>query len=192
MNISMLEPMPLNILHRELDWPIVPDNICQEIIDSVLSGKLENIREIDSPTTNAPFVMYPITDSFIEWAKVNLPFIPDDYKKRIQRIYCPLSPHIDHLRTCSYNFVLTTEGSTTNWHNNDLSILETFNYKPRTWYQHQSQIKHSVVGSSAIRIAICIFKFELQIRDWNKDFTGNVNDSEAVRNFMNEKKKGMG
>ena len=65
------------------------------------------------------------------------------------------------------------------------NILHSYHYEPRTWYQHQSQIPHSVVNSAGLlRIAITIYKFEFIEKDWTINYTGDRHDPVQVDNFI--------
>lgn len=184
------EKLPLNKYYTEMDWPSVPDDICEEIINYVNTAP--NIREARRNGDNDGFTMHDIPDSLRDWVKNNLPFITDDYKIRIQksRAFCP--PHRDALRNSSFNFVVSDDDSVTLWHdvNDNMKITESVVYKKRVWYHHQSQIHHSVKnGSTLNRISVTIFKFKLQEFPEFSDFTGNRFDPEEVEAYLSEKKK---
>jgi hypothetical protein len=177
--------------YTELDWPAIPNALCEELIN--YSNYVPNIREARSTQGEADtFTMHDIPESLKEWVSTNLPFIPSDYKIRIQKSkgYCP--PHRDALRGVSYNFVLTEDDSTTLWHdvNNDMKILEAVDYKQNVWYEHQSHTHHSVVNNSGInRIAVTIFKFRLQEYPQFVDFKGNRFDVDDVQSYLSQKTK---
>jgi hypothetical protein len=186
------ERIPLNKYYTEMDWPSVPDDICEEIITYVNTAP--NIREARRNGDNDGFTMHDIPDSLREWVKTNLPFITDDYRIRIQksRAYCP--PHRDALRSSSFNFVVSDDDATTLWHdvNNDMSIIESVVYKKRVWYHHQSQIHHSVKNTSAFnRISVTIFKFKLQEFPEFADFTGNRFDPNEVESYLSNKRRNI-
>lgn len=182
------ERIPLNKYYTEMDWPVVPDNICEEIIS--FANSAPNIREARRKGNDDGFTMHDIPDSLREWVKTNLPFIPSDYEIRIQKskAYCP--PHRDALRSSSFNFVISNDNSTTLWHDvdNNMSVTEFVNYKRRVWYHHQSQIHHSVKNTSEFtRIAITIFKFKLQELPEFSDFTGNRFDRTDAESYLSKK-----
>jgi len=157
----LLKKLPLNEFYMELDWPIIPNDICNELIEYAKSAP--NIwvgKDFDFKQYEQYFA--PI--NLIEWVNEFLPFITDDYTVRLQCIPRDkaLRPHKDALRASSYNFVITEDGGCTNWHNTSGQIIHSIHYKSKTWYHHQSQITHSVDSISSSRLAVTIFKVEVQ------------------------------
>jgi hypothetical protein len=156
-----LKKLSLNDFYLELNWPIIPNDVCDELIEyaksapNIWAGKDFDFKQYEQYT--APM-------NLIKWVKEFLPFIPDDYIVRLQSIPrdTVLRPHKDALRTSSYNFVLTEDGGQTNWHNISGQIIHSVTYKSKVWYHHQSQITHSVDSISSSRLAVTIFKFEIQ------------------------------
>ena len=185
----ILSDIPLNEFYRELDWPAVPDHICEYLIDYVNTSPM-NIREGVKPNDDDYFSMHKMPDLFYNWYNENLSFIPKDYLVRIQKIPLRvLTPHIDFLRKCSYNFVLTNDNSTTYWHNNQNKTVCSVNYDSRKWYQHQGSISHSVHNpTDTPRIAITIYKFNFYKQQWNMDFMGNRHDTEQVDEYLKMKR----
>ena len=157
----LLKKIPLNEFYIELDWPIIPIDICNELIE--YSKSATNIWEgKDSDFKQYEQYFAPIY--LIEWVKEFLPFILDDYSVRLQCIPRDksLRPHKDAARDSSYNFVITEDGGCTNWYDASGQIIHSIHYKSKTWYHHQSQITHSVDSINSSRLAVTIFKVELQ------------------------------
>lgn len=181
----ILEHIPLTEFYRKMTWPTIPDSICNDIIQHVEQNNPPNIREGETGN-NRWFNHHTTIESFDEWYQQHLAFIPEDYTVRIQKISTEgIGIHTDYLRKSSYNFVLTYDGSTTHWHDSNNNILHSYHYEPRTWYQHQSQIPHSVVNSAGLlRIAITIYKFEFIEKDWTINYTGDRHDPVQVDNFI--------
>jgi hypothetical protein len=153
--------LPLDIFYVNLDWPVIPNDLCQELIDFAKTAK--NIWEGEK-NNYSTFAQYNGPESLISWVQNNLSWIPKDYQIRLQGIpnSTELSMHKDAMRGSSYNFVLTDDGSTTHWYNDQSEKIHSVKYTPRTWHQHQSQVAHSVDGGEVGRLAVTIFKFELQ------------------------------
>ena len=153
--------LPLDTFNIELDWPTLPDTLCNELIEyaksmpNIWEGKNSDFKE---------FEQYACPEILKQWVSEFLPFIPSDYTIRLQAVpkSTILRPHKDALRASSYNFVLTDDGGKTNWHDDAGNIIHSTNYKPKIWYQHQSLVTHSVDSILSSRFAITIFKFELQ------------------------------
>jgi hypothetical protein len=144
----------------ELDWPVIPNHLCDELINFARSAP--NIWV--AKDSGFKYEQYNPTLNLMIWVKEFLSFIPNDYRVRLHCIPkgAGLSPHIDAMRASSYNFVLTEDGGRTNWHGAFGQIVHSIHYKSKVWYHHQSRITHSVDSVNSPRIAVTIFKFEIQ------------------------------
>ena len=198
--MTTFSAIPIDEYCRELDWPVLPDSVCDELIEYV---ETQNSIWENNFNKNAPFSQYLLPNDKLLWIKNYLSFIPDEYEIRLQKsTEKGLTIHKDHLRAHAYNFVLTIgDDSSTNWYAdlgvtssqyaidpNLATLLYTKKYKPRTWYQHQSQVYHNVTDTKSSRIAITIFKFELQKFDWNLDYVGDRTNKQQVAEYLKNNK----
>ncbi len=163
--------LPLDQFYRELNWPSLPEELCNELAEYYSPDHVENIyaRPMREDDATSPVivksVMYQmhtlVHQQVIDWIKSNLNF-PDDYTICIQKVKYGLLPHKDYYRNSSYNFVVTKDaGTTTRWHSNGgIRILHEVQYKPRVWYHHQSSVMHSVEleDPTVNRVAITVYK----------------------------------
>jgi hypothetical protein len=151
--------MPLDTYYIELDWPKVPNDLCSKLIDHAVIAS--NCWEGQELYTN--FEQKPVISEAKEWLKNNLPIDLTEYKIRLQIMAGSFVPiHKDVQRASSFNFVLTDDKSTTHWHDSKGKIIHSVYYEPRVWYHHQTQVPHSVENIQTPRIAITIYKVEIQ------------------------------
>lgn len=160
--------LPLDQFYRELDWPSLPEELCNELAEYYSPDHVENIyarpmhKDDATPTVKSDtYQMHTLVHQQVhDWIKSNLNF-SDDYTISIQKIKHGLYPHKDYYRNSSYNFVVTKDaGTTTRWHSNGgIRILHEVQYKPRVWYHHQSRVMHSVELEDPMvnRVAITVF-----------------------------------
>ncbi len=151
--------LPLDQFYRELNWPSLPEELCEELVEYYSPNHVENILVLKKTVA---FQMHTLVhQQVIDWIKSNLN-LPDDYTICIQKVKYGLLPHKDYYRNSSYNFVVTKDaGTTTRWHSNGgIRILHEVQYKPRVWYHHQSMVMHSVEleDPTVNRVAITVFK----------------------------------
>lgn len=151
--------MPLDTYYIELDWPKVPDDLCLKLIDHASTS--DNCWEGREFYTN--FEQRSVINEAEVWLKNNLPIELTGYQIRLQMMTNGFVPiHKDVQRASSFNFVLTDDKSTTHWHDSKGKIIHSVYYKPRVWYHHQTRVPHSVENIQVSRIAITIFKVEIQ------------------------------
>lgn len=152
--------LPTDIFNVELDWPAVPDDVCNKLFEHVKSAR-DSWKENGLPSV---FSQYEPPDYLVEWVRNNLPSIPKHFRIVVQATHGKILPvHIDSIRASAFNFVMTEDGGTTNWYDADNKLVHSTNYKTKVWYQHQSRVAHGVTNvSNGPRIAISIFEFEKQ------------------------------
>lgn len=153
--------VPLDTYYIEMDWPAIPDELCKQLIEHAKGSP--NIWEGRHVVSG--FEQYEVLDSLKDWLYNNLPIDLNGFQIRLQ---CSpneeLFPHKDAIRASSFNFVLTDDGGRTIWSDSEGKELCSINYKKNVWYQHQSQITHTVENIKPPRIAVTLFKLEVQ--DW--------------------------
>lgn len=169
--------MPLDTYYLELSWPKVPNDLCSKLIDhAATSSDCQEEQELYTNFEQKPviskaeewlknnyFEQKPVISEAEEWLKNNLPIDLTEYKIRLQIMAGSCVPiHKDVQRASSFNFVLTDDKSTTHWHDSKGKIIHSVYYEPRVWYHHQTQVPHSVENIQAPRIAITIYKVEIQ------------------------------
>lgn len=158
--------MPLNVYYKELDWPILPDDLCQRLIDHV--PEAERADFWFGKDFYQGYEQRAISQEAQQWLKDNIPIDLTGFEMRLQVMTDSHVPmHRDIQRASSFNFVLTDDNSITNWHGANSKIIHSVCYKRKCWYHHQSQVVHSVENITPPRIAITIFKLEIQ--NWLTD-----------------------
>jgi hypothetical protein len=143
-----------------MDWPAIPEDICNELLEYAKTA--ENVWE--AKDTYADFEQYAGPESLKQWVYDNLPKGLSGYMIRLQGMPKSTSivKHKDGLRRSSYNFVLTENSGITNWYDDNDTLVKTVDYKPKVWYHHQSQVTHDVTQINIPRVAVTIYKFEMQ------------------------------
>jgi hypothetical protein len=171
--------LPLDQFYRELDWPSLPEELCNELMEYYSPDDVENIyarpMHKDDQNPHIKSVTYQmhtlVHQQVFDWIKSNLNF-PDDYIISIQKIKYGLTPHKDYYRNSSYNFLVTKDaGTITRWHSKTgMKTIHEVQYKPRKWYHHQSRVMHSVEleDPKVNRVAITVFKAE-EMPGWRPD-----------------------
>ena len=150
--------------YEELDWPSVPQHLCDLAISS--TKEAENIWEFKDRFPD--FAQHIVPDELLDWLNTNLPIDLTDYTIRLQSMRTSTMIHKDITRKFSYNFVMTNDGGITSWYDMEESVvpygtivpmLETVKYESMKWYKNASKIAHDVRGiESPPRVAITIFK----------------------------------
>lgn len=155
--------MPLDEYYREMDWKPIPDDLCymlMEYMETSVEAKRDNYTW--QRKGHGEFQMHDAPDFIWDWCKDNLPLDFDQFFISVQVIPVhECRAHIDtELRTSSFNFVLTDDRAITSWYDDKLeTILESVEYKARTWYHHQGSVFHRITGvRTPPRIGVTIYK----------------------------------
>ena len=152
--------MPLDTFHIEMDWPSIPPDLFDELLDYAQTA--ENIWEWKD-VVDIGFIQNTGPVNLRKWLKDNLPIDLTDFKIRLQSSTKDvLVNHKDNLRSSSFNCVLSDDGGITHWYDDQGNKIHSFQYNQNTWYQHQGSVTHGVDNIKSPRLAITIFKFEIQ------------------------------
>lgn len=131
--------------------PDFPDNLIQNVH-----------RAIETPSvwirpTSLFYTVHEVDDEIKSWVGDNF---GKGFETRVQTIMHSLDPHIDNNRDFCYNYIISTGGyrAETRFHNEDMSIRETWNIEKRRWHRLNVSIFHSVANVSDRRISVTVFR----------------------------------
>jgi hypothetical protein len=146
-------------LHQTLDWTPVPAEIQARLLDyqSTATNMWVAKETAKLGRWMERYGAYQSPDWFKEWAMANLP-ITDTWAVQLQAVFPRgMLPHTDFNRDSSALFMLTDDGATTHWHDDDRNIIESTQLPTRQWIQFRNDVPHSVTGVQGVRVGVCVY-----------------------------------
>jgi hypothetical protein len=153
-------------LHQTLDWTPVPAEMQARLLEyqSTAPNMWAEAEITRVGRWMERYGAYETPKWFEEWARANLP-ITDTWVVQLQSVFPRgMIVHTDFFRDTAALFMLTDDGATTHWHDEDRNIIESTRLASHQWVQIRNDVPHSVSGVQGVRVAVCVFEHKPEIK----------------------------
>lgn len=142
-----------------MDWPPLPAEMELELLQ--LCNNHPDEPALIAKYPDLTFFHFTAPDYLKQWVYQNISDITEEYNIELQvwKHAEHGNRHIDRKREHSYNYLLMEHPGITRWFEDDGTLIESVNYKPKKWYKHIGSVKyHDVINANYFRPALTIYK----------------------------------
>ena len=146
-----------------LDLPKIPEELIVDIYKTIRSTSPKERHSVPEGTDAEQYNAWNSIKASNKWKEFTNSIFDFEHDVHIFVLSGDLPIHKDNTRDVAYNYVLETGGATTNFHDDEKTLVEEHNIETFKWHKLNVKNYHSVLIPTPPRVVVSVSVY------WSKD-----------------------